>query len=414
MSRYIRFAVNLIPGPLQAPDGSHPFIDIDDFARSARLAERARVDTVFFADSQGLAPRGQGYAYLDPLVVLPALARETEHVGLVATVSTTYSTPYALARSILSLDHLSHGRAGWNVVTTMDPAVARNFGSQEAPPRAERYRRAQEFTEVVDKLWASWPDDVTEAWDLDRLRHSPIDHRGEFFSVAGPLQLPRSRQGRPVIFQAGGSDQGIDTAARFADAVFSVGVDEQASRDYRQRLNKEARGVRGDSASVLVLPGIFFSVGSTTDEVHRLLHDAEQALESTDTLRRSLARFGLDPETADLDGPLPPEIAVTAGTRSIGFAQGGVDLARRQPDLTLRRFLVLGGGGHRRVFGTPESIADELTGWVDRDAADGFTVFAESLPQFAEHIVPVLRDRGVHRREYTGTTLRDNFRQHTG
>lgn len=414
MSRYLHFTVNLIPGPLQAPDGSHPFIDIDDFVRSAQLAEQVRLDSVFFADSQGIGPDGRSFAYLDPLVTLPALARETERIGLVATVSTTYTTPYALARAILSLDHISHGRAGWNIITTMEPTVARNFGLTQPPPRAERYRRAQEFAEVVEKLWVSWDDDVTATWDLHELRRAPVDHHGEFFSVAGPLQLPRSRQGKPVIFQAGGSDDGIDTAARFADAVFSVGVDEDASRTYRERLNKEARSRRGDSAGVLVLPGIFLTVGSTDAEVQRLLHEAEQALENSETVHRFLSRFDLDPEAVNLDGPVPPEVAVTDSTRSIGFAQGGVDLARRQPDLTLRRFIVLGGGGHRRIFGTPESITDELIGWAERGAADGFTVFVESLPQFAEHIVPRLWERGVHRREYTGTTLRDHFTQDDG
>lgn len=414
MSRYVRFTVNLIPGALQTPDGRHPFLDIDDFVRSARLAERARVDAVFFADSQGLGPQGRGFAYLDPLTVLPALARETEHVGLVATASTTYAEPYALARAILSLDHLSHGRAGWNIITTMDPAVARNFGHDEPPPREERYRRAAEFVEVVEKLWDSWRDDVTETWDLTRLNYRPIDHRGEYFSVAGPLQLPRSRQGKPVLFQAGGSDDGIATAARFADAVFSVGITEDASRQYRERLDKEARNQRGESARVLVLPGIFFTIGSTDDEVRRLLHEAEQALEGSDVVHRFAGRFDLDPDHLDLDGPVPAAVTVSDSSRSIGFARGGTDLADSDPDLTLRRFLVYGGGGHRRVFGTPESITDELIGWVERGAADGFTIFVESLPQFAEHIVPLLWARGVHRREYTGTTLRENFAQHEG
>ncbi|OZF07451.1 LLM class flavin-dependent oxidoreductase [Rhodococcus sp. 15-1154-1] len=414
MSRYLRFTTNLIPGALQGPGATHPFVDIDDFVRSARLAEQARLDAVFFADSQGIPPGGRGFAYLDPLTVLPALARETEHVGLVATASTTYSTPYALARSILSLDHISHGRAGWNIITTMDPTVARNFGGGEPPPREERYRRADEFTEVVLALWDSWRDEVTEDWDLENLRREPIDHVGEFFSVAGPLQLPRSRQGRPVLFQAGGSDRGIETAARFADAVFSVGLTEDASRDYRERLNKETRNTRGGSEGVLVLPGIFFSVGSTTNEVDRLLHDAENALDGTDALHRFASRFDLDPDEIDLDGPVPPQVAVTDTTRSIGFAQGGADFARSNRDLTLRRFIVLGGGGHRRVFGTPESITDDLIGWTERGAADGFTVFVESLPQFADHIVPLLWERGVHRREYSGTTLRDNLAQHTG
>jgi FMN-dependent oxidoreductase (nitrilotriacetate monooxygenase family) len=417
VSRYLRFTVNLIPGPLQVRDEngvSHPFVDIDDFVRSAQLAERAKLDAVFFADSQGIPPGGRGFANLDPMVVLPALARETEHIGLVATASTTYATPYSLARSILSIDHVSHGRAGWNIITTMDPTVARNFGLDSPPTRDERYRRAHEFTKVVVALWESWRDDVTRSWDLDALDRAPIDHEGEFYSVAGPLQLPRSRQGRPLLFQAGGSDQGIDTAAEFADAVFSVGLEESSSRDYRERLNKETRNKRGEASGVLVLPGIFFTLGSTDDEVRRLLHDAEHALDGNDALHRFAARFDLDAEELDLDGPVPPEVTVAESSRSIGFAQGGAELARTRPDLMLRRFIVLGGGGHRRLFGTPESVAAELIGWADRGAADGYTVFVESLPQFADHIVPLLQARGVHRRDYTGTTLRDNFEQHTG
>lgn len=414
MSRHLRFTVNLIPGALQTADGRHPFVDIEDFVRSAQLAERAKLDAVFFADSQALAPQGRGFAYLDPLTVLPALARETEHVGLVATASTTYGDPYTLARAILSIDHISHGRAGWNIITTMDPTVARNFGREAPPPRDERYRRAAEFARVVESLWDSWRSEVTELWDLDRLDRHPIDHVGEFFSVAGPLQLPRSRQGKPVIFQAGGSGEGIDTAAHFADAVFSVGLTEESSRDYRERLNKEARNRRGESASVLVLPGIFFTVGGTEGEVARLLDAAEQALDGADTLFRFATRFDLDPDDLDLDGPVPPEVRVTDGSRSIGFAQGGVDLALSDPTLTLRRFIAYGGGGHRRVFGTPESITADLIGWAERGAADGFTVFVESLPDFAEHVVPLLQARGAHRREYNGTTLRDNFAQHDG
>lgn len=413
MSRYLRFTVNLIPGPVQTADGGHPFIDIEDFVASAQLAERARVDAVFFADSQGIGQQGLSFAYLDPLVVLPALARETGHVGLVATASTTYAEPYALARAILSIDHISGGRAGWNIITTMDPSVARNFGQDRPPARHERYRRAGEFAEVVEKLWASWQDDVTATWDLTRLNRTPIDHHGEFFSVAGPLQLPRSRQGKPVLFQAGGSSDGIDVAARFADAVFSVGLTEESSRDYRERLNKEARNRRGN-AEVLVLPGVFFTIGSTDAEVARLLREAENALDGTEVLARFASRFGMDPANLDLDGPVPEQVTVTDESRSIGFAQGGVELAADRPELSLRRFIALGGGGHRRVFGTPDSIAEDLIGWAERGAADGFTVFAESLPQFAEHLVPRLQELGVHRREYTGTTLRDNFAQHTG
>jgi FMN-dependent oxidoreductase (nitrilotriacetate monooxygenase family) len=411
--RYLRLTTNLIPGALSTPDGRHPAFDIDDFVRSARLAEGAGFDAVFFADSQGIPPNGRGFSYLDPLTLLPAIARDTEHIGLVATASTTYTAPYALARAILSIDHISHGRAGWNIITTMDSTVARNFGTAEPPGREERYRRATEFAQVVLKLWESWTDDIDQPWDLDNLNRRPIDHHGEYYSVAGPLQVPKSRQGRPALFQAGGSGPGIDLAATFADAVFSVGVNEAASLDYREQLNKAAREQHGDEAEVLVLPGLYLTLGSTQAEADRLLAEAEAAVKTSNQWR-FLSRYGLDLDTVDLDGPVPPEVAVSDQTNSIGFAQGGVDLARSDPSLTLRRFIVYGGGGHRRIFGTPESVTEELLGWFRRGAADGFTVFVDSLPQFVEHIVPLLRAQGVHRRAYTGRTLRDNLRQHAG
>ncbi|MFD6105610.1 NtaA/DmoA family FMN-dependent monooxygenase [Nocardia salmonicida] len=409
---YLRFNVNLLPGPLGTDvSGQHPFIDIEEFTEAAKLAERGRLDAVFFADSQAIPPPGNGFGWaLDPLTVLPAIARETERIGLIATASTTYAQPYQLARAILSIDHLSGGRAGWNIITTMEPTVARNFGLDSPPPRAERYRRATEFAEVVLALWRSWTDDVADRWDLANLARAPIDHRGEFFSVAGPLQLPKSRQGIPVVYQAGGSDDGLALAAEFADAVFTVGVGESASAQFRARLNSASRARRG--RDVQVLPGLNLTVGSTEAEVARLLGEAEAEVENNGLAERFAQRYGWDVADLDLDGPVP-DLEYGEDTRSIGFARGGVELAG-ETALSLRRFLVVGGGGHRRLFGTPESIAEDLIGWQRRGAADGFNLGVSSLRDFVAEVVPLLQERGAYRREYAGTTLRANITQHTG
>lgn len=420
--RYLHLNANLLPGPVSDEvAGGHPFIDIEAYVRTAQLAEEAGFDAVFLSDALAVQPnpRNGWNVALDPFAILGALSRETTHVGLVATASTTYSAPYALARAVLSIDHMSHGRAGWNVITTMDPAASRNFGVASHPERAQRYRRAAEFTAVVSELWGSWQEDLDAHWDIDRLTRRPIDHHGEFFDVAGPLQIPASRQGRPVLFQAGGSEAGIELAATHVDAVFSVGTDEAASREYRSKLNARSQQLRG--ADVLVLPGLGVTVGSTQEEVQRLLSDAEAAVTSHD-VERTADRYGLAPERLEpyLDQPLPrglltldPTALRTSWQQSVGFARGGIALAERE-HITLRRFIAVGGGLHRQLFGTPESVADDLVGWVERGAADGFNLHGFDLVPFVREVVPLLRARGVLRTEYTGSTLRDNLAQRPG
>jgi FMN-dependent oxidoreductase (nitrilotriacetate monooxygenase family) len=428
--RHIRFNVNLLPGPLsdpsegvpgvlEHPNRAHPFVDIERYVVGAKLAESALVDAIFLADALAVAPEpaaGLNWA-LDPLTIHSALARETEYLGLIATASTTYSAPYALARAILSIDHISGGRAGWNIVTTMDPAAAANFGASDHPERAERYRRAAEFTQVVTALWRSWSDSLEDPWDPLALDAVAINHRGEYYEVAGPMQLPASRQGMPVLFQAGGSDEGLELAAQFVDGVFVVGIEESGTRRYRERLRQRAHQLRG--VDVNVLPGVGMTVGSTDEESARLLAEAEAAIPVV-RLERMALRYGIDPDTVDLEAPLASELfsidatrEVNPFARSVGFARGGIDLASAGP-LTLRRFIALGGGGHRRVFGTPEGIAADLIGWVARGAADGFNISGWDLAGFAEHVVPELQRLGVHRREYLGTTLREHIRQDQG
>jgi FMN-dependent oxidoreductase (nitrilotriacetate monooxygenase family) len=417
--RYIHLNANLLPGAISDPaTGAHPFIDIEDYVQTARLAEAAGFDAVFLSDALAVQPdpRNGWNVALDPFTILGALSRETTHIGLVATASTTYSAPYALARAVLSIDHISHGRAGWNVITTMDPAASRNFGVAAHPDRAERYRRAIEFTAVVRELWGSWPQDLNAHWDIDHLGYQPIDHHGEFYAVAGPMQIPASRQGLPVLFQAGGSDDGIELAATFVDAVFSVGIDEDASRAYRSKLNLRSRELRG--TDVLVLPGLGVVIGSTDAEVERLLAEADAAVGQHD-VERIANRYGLAPDRLGsyLDEPMPdglltldPTALGTSWQQSVGFAKGGIALAARERN-TLRRFISVGGGLHRRLFGTPESIADELIGWVERGAADGFNLHGFDLGPFVREVVPLLRARGVLRTEYTGSTLREHLSQ---
>jgi FMN-dependent oxidoreductase (nitrilotriacetate monooxygenase family) len=417
--RYIHLNANLLPGPISEPaTGKHPFIDIEDYVETARLAESAGFDAIFLSDALAVQPdpRNGWNVALDPFTILGALSRETSHIGLVATASTTYSAPYALARAVLSVDHISRGRAGWNVITTMDPAASKNFGFAVHPDRAERYRRAAEFTAVVRALWTSWPEDLGAHWEIDSLRYRPIDHHGEFFDVAGPMQIPASQQGLPVLFQAGGSDDGIEVAAAYVDAVFSVGIDETASRDYRSKLNIRSQQLRG--TDVLVLPGLGVAVGSTDTEVERLLAEAEAAVGPHD-IERIADRYGVTPERLEpyLDTPMPADLLTldptalgTSWQQSVGFAKGGIALAARERN-TLRRFIAVGGGLHRRLFGTPESIADDLTGWVARGAADGFNLHGFDLGPFVREVVPLLRARGSLRTEYTGSTLREHLSQ---
>jgi FMN-dependent oxidoreductase (nitrilotriacetate monooxygenase family) len=394
------------------------------FEHCAKVAERGTFDAFFLADT--LALRGGARALkggpphmgLDPTALLSYLAAVTERIGLIATVSASFEHPYNLARRIASLDRLSHGRAAWNIVTTYSPEAVANFSSDEHMPRETRYVRATEFTEVVKALWDSWDADAIVA-DAQRGvfvepdRVAQINHRGEFFSVAGPLPLPPSEQGRPVIVQAGGSPEGLELAASYADMVFSSALSIDHGRALYKDLKSRVAAHGRVPESLKIMPGLTTVIGGTEAEANQRYEELEELAGGDSGLGRLSEIMQLPPDQIELDEELPwdrmPPREEYKG--SLGFYDSVIGLARRE-QLTVRQLLKV-GTSHRWAIGAPEQIADTIEEWVTNRAADGFNIMTDVNPSgieaFVEHVVPILRKRGSYRHEYTGTTLRDHL-----
>ena len=393
--------------------------DVAWYEELARTAERGLLDAVFFADGQstGDVSLGPGW-FLEPTTTLAAMARATERVGLVCTVSTTFWQPFAAARTLASLDHLSGGRAGWNVVTSMHDAEARNFGMEEMPPSAQRYARAAEFVDAALALWGSWDADalVLERAGryADPARVRAVQHRGEHFRVDGPLTVPRSPQGRPVLFQAGSSEQGRDLAARHAEGVYAVAHDLPSARAYREDVRRRAAAAGRDPDELVVMPGLVAFVGSTGAEARA----ARAELDALLPVEHSLAQLSLfvrqDCSGWDLDAPVPPLPPAEAFEGPRGRYETILRIVQVERP-TVRELLgrLAAGGGHCTVVGTPEQVADRLEEWFRGGGADGFNLMPPALPGalevFVDHVVPELQRRGLFRREYAGTTLREHL-----
>jgi N-acetyl-S-(2-succino)cysteine monooxygenase len=386
----------------------------------AQTAERGVLDSIFLPDSPGVAEFRSEYlpgAGLDPLELLSSVAVATEQVGLIATASTTYSFPWDVARRVATLDFLSHGRAGWNIVTTAEPAAAGNFGDQPHPPAADRYDRAGEYVEVVLELWDAWEDGAavmsrtTGQW-ADPARLHPPRHHGRYFDVAGYLPFPRSPQGRPFLTQAGSSPPGVALAARYADAVFTPLADIAAGVTFRQNLRAQAAGYGRDPDQVRVLPGLSYLIAGTDAEAAALKDELEAAASSEFRWRNLAHLAGLDYAAIDPDVPFPPELLDAAPKTSFGASI--YRMAAEDPDATFRavaqKLSALPGG--LDFTGTPEGLAQLMTDWWDAGAADGFTIMPNVLPgqltAFVDHVAPILQARGIARTEYAGTTLRDH------
>lgn len=396
-------------------------VDIEGFLDIARTAERGTFDAVFFADQPGLdeAAAFRPWNALDPTILLTALAGVTEHVGLVATASTTFDHPYHIARRFASLDHVSGGRAAWNIVTTQHNSAAGNFGLANLPPHEDRYRRAEEFVEVVVRLWDSWEDgavlaDAATGRYADPARVHPINHTGASFSVTGPLQVPRSPQGRPVIVQAGASEASKRLGARWADALFTVQRTVEGAREFYRDVKTLAAGFGRNPDNLIVLPGLYPVVGSTEEEAWARKKTFDDLLDAEADKIRLAERFGTDPDRLALDAPLPDDILDGVSPHlSRGFLENIVLEARRDR-LTVRQILGRNAlSGHRVVVGTPEQIADNIEAWFTAGAADGFNLNMDSYPDgfrlFVDHVVPELRRRNLFRTEYGGRTLRDHL-----
>lgn len=397
-------------------------LDIGFYQELAQRAEAAKFDSMFFADGPALADNIK-YASrfrLEPLTWLSAIAVATQKIGLIATASTTYSEPYNLARLFASLDHLSKGRAGWNIVTTGAAQAAQNFGLPEHPDHADRYERAREYVDVVTKLWDSWEDDAVVADKASGVYVDPgkvhtIDHIGKSLRVRGPLNIPRAPQGRPVYVQAGSSEDGRSFAAQYAEAIFTAHQNLKNAQEFYADIKKRASLLGRDPAHVKILPGISPFIGSTQAEAERLKEEFDnltQAPYSLNLLRRLL---GQDFSGYDLDGPFPREKLQLTGDLAVASRSNLVLDIVRNENLTIRQVMhrLAGARGHWVVTGIPEKIADEIETWFENGAADGFNVMPPWLPGgfdiFAEHVVPILRKRGLFREDYTGTTLREHF-----
>jgi len=390
--------------------------------RFAQKLEAGKFDAFFMADHLAVLnmpmdalKRSATVTSFEPMTLLPALAAVTECLGLIATGSTTYEEPFHVARRFASLDHISGGRAAWNVVTTSNPNASLNFGIEAQMEHDERYRRAREFYDVVIGLWDSWADDafirdVKTGVYFDPERLHTLDHKGEYFSVQGPLNIGRPVQGHPVIVQAGASEAGRQLAAETAEAIFASARTLEDSQAFYKDIKARMTALGRDPDHLKVLPGCLVVVGDTVNEAHqkRSLLDSKVHYESA-VASLSIA-LGTDARKFDPDGPLPdvPETNTSQSGR-----ERAIKLARQEA-LTVRELAQrLGGYSGLALVGTPETIADAMEEWLVERGCDGFNIMFPFLPQglddFVDRVVPVLQRRGLFRTKYEGPTLRENL-----
>jgi alkanesulfonate monooxygenase len=401
------------------PDANFNFAHLKRFAQTL---ERGRFDAFFMADHLAVLnmpmealKRSHTVTSFEPFTLLSALAGATEHIGLVATGSTTFDTPYHVARRFASLDHISGGRAGWNIVTTSNPDAARNFGLTDHMEHAERYRRAREFYDVVTGLWDSWADDafirnVESGIYVDPAKMHVLDHNGKYLSVRGPLNIARPIQGWPVIVQAGASDAGRQLAAETAEMVFTAQNDLAAARAFYADVKSRAQKAGRARDQLKIMPACFVVIGDSIEEARAKRARLDSLVHYESAIASLSIALGHDASKFDPDGPLP-EIPESNASKS--GRQRAIDLARRER-LTVRQLAQrLGGYSGLAMVGTPASIADEMEEWLGSEGSDGFTIMFPYLPggldDFVERVVPELQRRGLFRREYEGRTLRENL-----
>lgn len=410
--------------PLTQADAGSNFAH---YVELAQIAEAAKFDLIFLADGVGtrgddteaLQRTAQRYvAQFEPITLLSALAAVTKNIGFVATASTSFNEPYHIARKFASLDHISGGRAGWNLVTSSTDHEAHNFGRDEHYAHAERYERAEEFADVVLGLWDTWEEDAFPRNKQSGIYYDPqkqhiLNHKGKHFKARGPLNVSRTPQGHPVLVQAGSSEPGRELAARTAEVVFTAHQTIEDARafyaDIKGRLAKYGRN-RDD---LKIMPGIFPVVGRTREEAQQKFAELQDLVHPVVGLSMlNGMASGVDLSQYPLDGPIPA-LPETNGSKSRQKLL--LDLARRE-NLTIRELYlrIAGARGHWQIVGTPIEIADQMEEWFKTGAADGFNVMPPQLPtslyDFVEHVLPELRRRGLFRSDYEGSTLRENLR----
>lgn len=396
---------------------------LEYYQQLAKTAERGKMDSVFLAEKYRLNSmvKYRVIPQLEAFTLLSAIAAVTERIGLTATASTTYNEPYHIARKFAALDHISGGRAGWNIVTSTGDVTARNFSKERHPEHRERYEQGKEFVEIAKRLWRSWGEGALVAdresgiyADTGRIR--PADFEGRFYSVSGPLNIPRSPQTYPVLVQAGSSEDGKEFAAEHAEVVFTV----QSAMGGAQAFYKDLKGRMGkygrSEEQLKVLPGFTPFIGDTEAEARDRMRELDELTVTEYGLNTLSATLQTDLSGYPLDGPLPldrlPKVEEIRGQQA--RFQLYVDLARRE-GLTIREliFRTAGGRGHFTYAGTPVQIADEMERWLRSEAADGFNLMPPLLPRglddFVDKVVPELQNRGIYRTEYSGRTLREHL-----
>lgn len=420
-ARKLHFNVYLMASGHHAGAWRHPDVrpelelDIAYLQKLANIAEQGLLDSIFMAD--GYSGRE---TWLEPLTQLSAIAPATRHIGLIATAGTVYNEPYHLARQFASLDHISGGRAGWNIVTGSDSA-AHNFSRDEHPEHDARYDAAEEFVEVAKRLWDSWDDSPfattgdTDHW-VDRSKVREIHFKGKFYSVKGPLNVPRPPQGYPVLVQAGSSERGVELAAKTAEVIFTAQQTFAAGREFygnvKSRLGKYGRA----NEDLVILPGLAAIVADTEAQARELERELHALVDTPQALRSLSDRFDVDLRDYPLDAPVPLDRAKPS--RAFNGLQSRQDVimdAVRREKMTIRQLVHRSnsGHGHLAFTGSTMQLADFIELWFKQGACDGFSLlppmFPASLRFFVDKVVPELQNRGLFRTFYEGTTLRENL-----
>ncbi|KKK39227.1 monooxygenase [Mesobacillus campisalis] len=403
------------------PDSSVERIgDISYYQSLAQLAEKGYFDAVFFADKQSFLSKDSSDMpafWLDPIVNLTAISQVTNYVGLVSTISSTFSNPFTASRQLLSLDHVTKGRVGWNLVTSMTDLEALNHGMEGLPSHEERYEKADEFAALMNKLFLSWDSneflhDREEKKLINPSNIQPVHHNGTYFKVYGPSTTPKSPQGKPVSMQAGASKQGIALAAKYADAVYSVSWNLKQAKKFRKKLDEQVKQSQDSNRHIKVFPGLVTYVGHTHEEALAKKAALDEQLPIETALKQLSFFIQQDCFNWELDKEVPPLPPVEEFTGPVGRYETILEIIKdTQP--TVRELLgyLNAGGGHHTLIGTPEEIVDQMEDWFEAGVADGFNLMPPTLPgsleDFVELIVPEMQKRGIFRKKYEGHTFRE-------
>jgi len=404
---------------------AHRGFEFDRYVTMAKTAERGLLDFLFVADSLAIPaakPENDGrrpfLSLMEPMTLMAALAQHTRNIGLIGTLTTTYIPPYLIARALASLDFISHGRAGWNLVTSGNPREAESFGQDDHGHPSERYAKATEAAEVVRALWDSYTDDgfvfdKEKSLFFDPKRMRQLVHEGKYFKLKGPLNLPRSPSGQIMICQAGQSSDGMALAAEFADIIFSMQPSLTDAQKYYRAVKDSAAAKGRNPDEVFVLPGVAMFVGRSDEEARERLARVDDHFDIVAALTALSNAFGLDMSVYPLDEPIPDDLPQGFSKMGPSLRQRMIDWGKRD-NLTLRQVAIkTAAHGHWQIAGSPKTIADKFEEYFTSGAADGFSLLPGVLPSdldsFVDLVVPELQRRGLFRTHYTGTTFRDNF-----